>query len=337
MTDTSMKRKAMRRPGRHSLLRVYVCCVLLLIAGCASTPDKEGAPDASTSQAFSDLYDGKSTVTYATEFPVASAEEARQRGDLALRQGDLDLALYQYIQALELQTDGDDVGTLARIGAIHASRGNLELAEIAYRRAVVIDPDNAAALTGLGLILLKKRDNATAGEMLNHSIEVVSRQWRAHNALGIIADLEGEHPRAIAHYQAALNIQPTSPLLLNNLGYSYYLSEDWPAALAMFRQALDEDPNYKLAWQNLGLLYAREEQYTAAVDAFSHAMELSQAYNDVGYLSMLDGHYELSEAFLEEAIKLSPSYYKTANQNMVRVRMLKAASEAEHYPERPAR
>ena len=328
MTGKSLKHKAMRRPGRLYSLKVFACGVLLLTAGCASTPEKEGALDTSKSQTFSDLYDGKSTVTYATEFPVASAEEARQRGDLALRQGDLDLALYQYIQALELQTDGDDVGSLARIGAIHASRGNLDLAEIAYRRALVIDPESPAALTELGLIRLKKRDNATARELLSHSLEVASGQWRAHNALGILADLEGEHQSAIAHYQAALTIQPTSPLLLNNLGYSYYLSEDWPAALAMFRQALDEDPNYKLAWQNLGLLYAREEQYTAAVDAFSHAMELSQAYNDVGYLSMLDGHYEISEAFLEEAIKLSPSYYKTANQNMVRVRMLKAASEA---------
>jgi len=329
MIVTCLNSKAIKWAGAPCPLYVLACGVLLLFSGCASTPDKEGALDTSKSQAFSDLYDGKSTVTYATEFPVATAEEARQRGDLALRQGDLDLALYQYIQALELQTDGDHVSTLVRIGAIHASRGNLDLAEIAYRRALVINPESAAALTELGLIRLKKRDNATARELLSHSLKVESGSWRAHNALGILADLEGEHQSAIAHYQAALTIQPTSPLLLNNLGYSYYLSEDWPTALAMFRQALDEDPNYKLAWQNLGLLYAREEQYTAAVDAFSHAMELSQAYNDVGYLSMLDGHYELSEAFLQEAIKLSPSYYKTANQNMVRVRTLKAASDVQ--------
>ena len=337
MTDTSMKRKAMRRPGRLCPLKVFVCAVLLLTAGCASTPDKEDAPDASKTQAFSDLYDGKSTVTYATEFPVASAEEARQRGDLALRRGTWILPCTSTSRPWSCKRMATMWARLPGSVPFMPVAATWGLAEIAYRRSLVIDPDNAAALTGLGLILLKKRDNATAGELLNHSVEVVSRQWRAHNALGIIADLESEHPRAIAHYQAALNIQPTSPLLLNNLGYSYYLSEDWPAALAMFRRALDEDPNYKLAWQNLGLLYAREEQYTAAVDAFSHAMELSQAYNDVGYLSMLDGHYELSEAFLEEAIKLSPSYYKTANQNMVRVRMLKAASEAEHYPERPAR
>ena len=330
MGDKAMKRKDMRQPGRLYLLKVFVCGILLLTAGCASTPDKDSAP-----QDYTDLYDGKDTTTFATEFPVASAGEARQRGDLALRQGDLDLALYQYIQALE--QDDNDAYTFAKIGAIHERRGNLDLAEIAYRRTLQIDPDSPVALTGLGLIRLKKRDNAMAREMLNHSLEVASRQWRVHNALGIIADLESEHPDAISHYQAALEILPKSPMLLNNLGYSHYLSEDWPAAQAMFRKALDEDPQYNLAWQNLGLLYAREGKYTAAVDAFSHAMELSQAYNDVGYLSMLDGHYKISEALLEEAIKLSPSYYKTANQNMVRVRTLKVASEANSHPGQPAR
>ena len=333
MIDNVIKHNSTRRPGGLNSLTVFVCAVLLLTSGCASTPQKEGSAEAAKSQRFADLYDGKSTATYATEFPVASAEEARQRGDLALRQGNTDLALYQYIQALELEKDGDHVSTLVRIGAIHASRDNTQLAEIAYQRALVINPDSTSALTGLGLVLLKKRENARAREVLTHSLQVANQQWRAHNALGILDDLEGEHQSAIAHYKQALNIHPKSPRLLNNLGYSYYLSDDRQKAVALFKRALDEDPDYERAWQNLGLVYARDEKYSAAVDAFSHTMDPAQAYNDVGYLSMLDGRYELSEAFLEEAIKLSPSYYQTANQNRVRVRMLKA-SLTDKSPER---
>ena len=86
MIVTCLNSKAINWVGAPCPLYVLACGVLLLFSGCASTPDKEGALDTSKSQALSDLYDGKSTVTYATEFPVATAEEARQRGDLALRQ-----------------------------------------------------------------------------------------------------------------------------------------------------------------------------------------------------------------------------------------------------------
>ena len=325
MNTTAKQQNAAQITGRHAL-KSLTLSILLLAGGCAGMPGKQTAKDPESNINFAELYDGKATAAYATELPVATAQEARLRGDLALRQGDVDLALYQYIQALDL--DNKDANTLTRIGSIHASRDNLRLAGIAYQHALAIEPENPAALTGLGLILLKKRNNEAAREMLTHSISVKVEQWRAHNALGIIADMENDHLRAIAHYQDALKLQPGSPMLLNNQGYSHYLAENLTAAMDLFRQALDSDPDYQLAWRNLGLVYAREGNYTAAVDAFSHTMALPKAYNDVGYLSMLDGRYKISEAYLEEAVKLSPSYYKTANQNMARVRNLRIADES---------
>lgn len=312
-------------PGWHCSRKLLVWGVLLLVTGCTSIPQKDPAVDVSASNDFADLYDGQMAATHATELPVASAEEARHRGDQALRQGDLDLALYQYIQALQM--DGNDVNTLNKIGAIHVSHGNLNLAEIACWWALRISPDDATALTELGLILLKKRAYAQAVETLTHSLNVTSQQWRAHNGLGIIADVQGDHSAAEIHFREALKIKPGSPMLLNNLGYSLYLLEDWPGALRVFRQVLNKAPDYKLAWHNLGLLYSREGKYTAAVDAFSHAMELHEAYNDVGYLAMLDGNYRLSEAYLGKAIKLSPSYYETAHKNLVRTRIVKSSGE----------
>ena len=312
-------------PDRFFPREYLICGVMLLVAGCASTPHGGPAAEAQASNVYAELYDGKMAATHATELPVVSAEEATQRGDQALRQGDLDLALYQYIQALQM--DGNDVNTFNKVGAIHVSRGNLNLAEIAYWSALQIAPDNATSLTELGLILLKKRQYVQARDMLTHSLTVASQQWRAHNALGIIADMQGDHAAADLHYREALQIRPGFPILLNNMGYSRYLAEDWPGALTFIRQALDEDPDYKLAWQNLGLLYAREGKYTAAVDAFSHAMALYKAYNDAGYLAMLDGKYRLSAAYLGKAINLSPSYYKAAHRNLERTRNLNASDE----------
>ena len=306
------------------------CVLMLLIAGCANVSPIEGEADvAEYKEQFSDLYKGKSTIAFATEFAPASAEEARQLGDLALQQQDLDRALFNYIQALNM--DGEDALTLVKIAAIHDYRGNQDLAGLAYKRALQVDRHNTQALTGIGIILLKKREMNPAKVLLLRSVELDDSQWQAHNALGIIEDLQSNHQLAIAHFQVALQIKPESPMLMNNLGYSYYLSDSWAAARKLYQKALNVAPDYKRAWQNLGLLYSREENYRSALDAFSHAMETSQAYNDVGYLSMLEGKYALSERFLERAINESPSYYETANENIERLRQLKRSADGNPF------
>jgi Flp pilus assembly protein TadD len=298
--------------------------LILLTSACASV-----APDTSTAEVdhrneHSDLYDGKSTTTFATEFAPTSAAEARQLGDVALHEGNLDKALYHYIQALDL--DDKDVATLLNIASIHDHRDNQNLAGLAYQRALQIDRDNTQALTGVGLILMERRELATAKNVLTRSLEIDGAQWKVHNALGIIEDLEEHHQVAVDHYLAALELRPESPLVMNNLGYSYYLADNWPAAREMYKKAIAVDNGYKRAWQNLGLLHLREGSYRSALDAFSHTMESPQAYNDLGYLSMLEGNYALSEQLLEQAIDRSPSYYQRAHENRERVKELQRST-----------
>ncbi len=47
---------------------------------------------------------------------------------------------------------------------------------------------------------------------------------RAQNALGVLADIDRDYPRAQRHYQAALAVAGKSAEIWNNLGYSRYLS-----------------------------------------------------------------------------------------------------------------
>ncbi len=132
---------------RMGLLGATAC---LALVGCA-TPQTKSA----TVNPYGSLYSGKSDVAYATALPVSSANEAIVRGDAAIANGDLDRALFEYIRALE--KEGDNADVLYKIGVIHASRGNTGLAEIAYRWALKANPHHAGALTGLGILLTKKR------------------------------------------------------------------------------------------------------------------------------------------------------------------------------------
>jgi Flp pilus assembly protein TadD len=267
---------------------------------------------------MTDHYDGAPTTIFATEFPVASAAEARQRAAEASTAGDADLALYMYTQAVEL--DDQDSESLYQIGAIHAQRGNTPMASHAYGRAIQIDPLHAPALQGLGLIYLDVRRPQAAEEMLRRAVEVDSSLWRAHNALGVLADTRSEYAVAIEHYDQALAVSPNAASVLNNRGYSKYLSDEWDAAEQDFVAAATADPKYERAWRNLGLLYARQRKYGFALRTLSRVMERHVASNDIGYIAMIGGDFSAAETLFTEAVRLSPRYYQTAEENLEELR-----------------
>ncbi len=51
------------------------------------------------------------------------------------------------------------------------------------------------------------------------------------------------------------------------------------------------------------------------------------ALNDVGYIAMRQAEYGLAQHYFQEAIRLSPKYFKTAERNLTEVRNLIAGSE----------
>jgi Tfp pilus assembly protein PilF len=163
---------------------------------------------------------------------------------------------------------------------------------------------------------------------LELAVSIDDRIPMAHNALGVIADLDRDYPRAQRHYEKALSANPSSPSLLNNLGYSRYLSGNWKGATAAFREALLVDPNYERAWRNLALVYARQKRYTEAVDALSKIQDVPKAYNDVGYVAMVGGRLDDAKGFFEEAKRLSADFYTLADTNERRVEIMQGHSAA---------
>ncbi len=282
--------------------------IAAVMAGCASTPKQ------STSGSFDHLYDGKEKVAYATEMPVQNVTEAITRGDKAMGRGDRDLALYRYVQALEL--DPRAVPVYERIGAIHLERKRLALAARAFRSGLQFDNEHPGLNEGLGLTLLRARRYDESREALELAVQIDIRRWRAHNGLGILADLRGEYVTARKSYETALLLVPKSARVHNNLGYSLYLSQDYDQAIARLRTAVNRDPEYGRAWRNLGLVLARTGHYEEAVAAFRRVTDKPGAYNNVGYLSLHNNDLDSAQKYLDRAIYLSPQYYERAHENL---------------------
>lgn len=279
-----------------------------LLSGCAGLPT-----EATVQPDYSGLGDNDAHLSYNTAFPIASAKEAVLRGDAAVARGDLDRALFEYIRALE--KEGADGETLYKIARVHIARDDSKRAELALMLSLKEIPDHEGALVETGKLKLRQRDYASARELLNQAWEINPNSAQILNALGVIQDMQKNHDQAQRNYIMAISLDGNRPIYMNNLGYSYYLMGNQSRAEQMFIDTLKIDPRYKLAWRNLGLMYAKNARFKKALQAFSKIEKDYEAYNDVGYVAMLSGHFDEAQYYFKQAISRSPVYYELAARN----------------------
>ncbi len=296
-------------------MRRAVCCLVLvnttaLLVGC-------GAESMEIKPKITGLYDDKSALVHDIQDMTIDASSAMSRADRFLQQGNKDEALYYYVRALEF--DDQNPETFEKIGQIHAGKGNYEPAEVAYQMALKLDPKNAHALEGLGLIQLNTGKQAEAKQSLTAAVAADPSLWRACNGLGLIADKNGDYVQAAQHYKSALRTKPDLPILMNNLGYSKYLSGDLQGAMQLFDAASKLDGKYDSAWLNQGLVQARLGNDAAAIKAFMHVLNEADAYNNLGYIYMMNDRTPAAYEYFQKAISSSPTYHKLANENLNRL------------------
>ncbi|MGR9086413.1 MAG: tetratricopeptide repeat protein [Gammaproteobacteria bacterium] len=253
---------------------------------------------------------------------VKNEEQAFAKAEAIYQQGKSENALFYYIKTL--QFNQNNIKAMERIAAIHIRSKHPELAVKVYKDLLVIDGNNVSANEFMGLHYL---DNGQRGKAKQHLAKVVKygkNSWRAHNGLGVIADLEHNSDEAIAHYEAALEIDPANPMLLNNLGYSHYLSGNPVKAKMLYTQALNYDGKYKRAIHNLALIEIRNGHFTTATALFNRIMPVHDSYNNVGYICMVNGQYAAAEEYFRRAIDESPVYFPKAQDNLKTLMSLKS-------------
>jgi Flp pilus assembly protein TadD len=293
---------------RHKKLWFIQISVLVLFSGCASTPDTN-----SDTVAHEGLNDDSLDVLFATEFPVESEEDALTRAEQALAEGETDEALFYFVRALQFRPDNVDL--LMQIAEIQMRRQDFALAKRAFLITIQHDPNRSGALEGLGLIYMDEGRDEEAVSNLTSAVANDERLWRAHNALGVYADKAADYPTALQHYNLALSINPEAAYVRNNRGYSKYLAGDIEGAMLDLYTAAN-DWGFLHAWANLGKIYAEEGMYRDAIKTYKLVMSEASALNNTGYSAIENGDLLLAERYLNKAIRLSPTYFPSAEENL---------------------
>lgn len=99
------------------------------------------------------------------------------------------------------------------------------------------------------------------------------RRWSVTlGGLGDAARTAGDASRAIAAYQAALEVAPGDPAVLLNLGLAYAAQGDMTGAVSAYRQSLQRDPRQVMAEVNLGNALEQTGDPSGAVAAYERAI-----------------------------------------------------------------
>jgi protein O-GlcNAc transferase len=153
--------------------------------------------------------------------------------------------------------------TVLREASAAWKRGDAALAESLCRDALSLDPEDAAALTLLGVVL-RRRDPAAAFAALARAVKRDPRQVDALFQLGNLHREQHRFEEAIAAYESAIEVAPAQPSLLNNLGLALEATGDYVRAASAYRAALTAQPGHRQSLGNLAHLLCRLRQYADA-------------------------------------------------------------------------
>ncbi|WP_117235271.1 tetratricopeptide repeat protein [Vibrio maerlii] len=318
----------------------FVVLGLIWLVGCSSTEPTS----------FDEtLYSGMpvDSLSVDEENIPQTEKQAIVRGDRAYSTGNLDLALYEYIRSLSFENGIYKDKTLYNIGMIHLAKSNSSIAERAFLMSLDENPDNIKTLEQLGVFYTRLGDteqgksyflrsvnadqirqkssanlsssrSVTLEEAKTLLVEVNASPTFAYAGLGVLYDVEKENELAQVFHGKALQIDPKSEKVLNNIGYSYYLSGSYRSAQRYLFSALEVNPNNEKAKNNLALTYIAQGQVNRALNVFKSQMSEPEALNNIGYILILQDKPEEAVPYLKQAIDTQPTYYQVANENLER-------------------
>ena len=206
--------------------------------------------------------------------------------------------------------------------ALHARTG---------RRATLLV---AAAVAAVGIVATARRNRDFASEisLWSDTVEKMPRNARAHYNLGVPLDLAGRRPEAIAHYEAAIAIDPAYASAYANLGNAL-TEQGRPAdAIAPLATAVRLQPTHANAHYNYGNALLHTGRSAEAVGRYQVSLRLDppqpKARNNLG-IALLQTNRPLEAITeFERALALKPDFADAHNNLAVALSQLGRLPEA---------
>jgi DNA-binding SARP family transcriptional activator/Tfp pilus assembly protein PilF len=186
------------------------------------------------------------------------------------------------LRALEL--DSTLAAAFAPLGQALTWERDWPGAEMAFRRAIELDPGHATAHQWYGLLLVSLGRIEEGVEHTHTAAELDPLSLQINNTHGMLLHYAGRSDAALRHYQKIIHDEPDSrwvrqnPWLFSNASRVYAAQGRYGDAIRMLDQALTAVPQHPRALWDLASVHAAQGRVDEALRVFSQADSTSGQY-----------------------------------------------------------
>jgi len=216
-----------------------------------------------------------------------------------------------------LELRGDHFGALSLLGIIAAQTRRTEEAADLLRRAIAVNPADAAAYSNYANVLneLKRFDDALAS--YEYSLKIRPDYAEAHNNRATTLRRLKRFEEALDSYTRALEIRPLFADAHSNRGDTLLELKRFEEALDSYTRALRIEPNLARAHNNRGLTLQELRRFDEALDSYARALKISPDFAEA-HFNRATALHELGrfEEALESyalAVKIKPDFAEAYN------------------------
>ncbi|MEZ4642955.1 MAG: tetratricopeptide repeat protein [Chloroflexota bacterium] len=182
---------------------------------------------------------------------------------------------------------------------------------------IVLRQHLADALEGVARHAIWVQPSGNPGAALD--VEAILQKvvaWQPQRAsgwyyLGVVTELDGRFPEALAHYEKALQIDPKYAIAHQGIGSVQQALGNADAALQAYRQAARLNAQFAAPHIGMGEVYQKRGARAEAIKAYRKAVTLepqaSTPHLRLGALYLAEGRDEEARASYETAVSLSPN------------------------------
>jgi tetratricopeptide (TPR) repeat protein len=153
--------------------------------------------------------------------------------------------------------------------------------ETLWTRALACTKRNDMAHRAMADALFKRGELDDAIAHYKAALEVNPLRAETQNNFGIALAQKGSVDDAIAHYQLALRINPNYAEAHNNLGVALRRKGNLDEATTQYRMALQINPNYAEAHYNFGIVLLQRSRTAEAINQYQEALRIDPANTKV--------------------------------------------------------
>jgi Flp pilus assembly protein TadD len=282
--------------------------LVFVVAGCAAHQSEKAKRQARDSVSQSDLAQPPEAASVQAQIDEKTREhrEAAAANKPETVEGN-DAALARALKAADAAPTAENL----RRAAVEYRRVKVyDQAHDFFKRAIALDPKNAAAFDGLARTW---RDWGLPSVGLSHAYKAVylAPEWAAaQNTLGTLLFVLGNNGEARRRFERAVALDPKAAYALNNLCYLSFTEGDETRAITECHEALGRDPGLTIAHNNLALAHAAAGQIDLAEREFLAGGSRGIGFYNLGIVHMARRDYPNAAVAFDTAFREKPSLWE---------------------------